>query len=189
MGYRSRGGGLVGRDRVGAGGCRKGSRRRGITPRLSGDQTRQAVEERGEDRLLGGARRQVDLDLGFQLDDAGGEFDQTQSQGVELHDAPDRAFGHDASHRPQQPISAGMQEETELVGLGLVAGGAVGGEVVLPRLDMVLGLAARAIEPLIEVLGATTLEVGDMKRVSLPTGPTSTRAMMRSTRRQLSAAS
>jgi len=28
-----------------------------------------------------------------------------------------------------------------------------------------------------------------MKRVSLPTGPTSTRAMMRSTRRQLSAAS
>ena len=82
-----------------------------------------------------------------------------------------------------------MQEETELVGLGLVAGGAVGGEVVLPRLDMVLGLAARAIEPLIEVLGATTLEVGDMKRVSLPTGPTSTRAMMRSTRRQLSAAS
>jgi hypothetical protein len=54
-----------------------------------------------------------------------------------------------------------MKEEAELVGLGLVAGGAVSAEVVFPRLDMVLGLAARAIEPLIEVLGATTFEVGD----------------------------
>ena len=77
-----------------------------------------------------------------------------------------------------------MKEKAELVGLGLVAGGAVGGEVVFPRFDMVLGLAARAIEPLIEVLGATTLEVVTMKRVSLAWGPTSTRAMMRSTRRQ-----
>jgi hypothetical protein len=42
------------------------------------------VEECGEDRLLGGARRQVDLDLGFELDDAGGEFDQAQLQGVGL---------------------------------------------------------------------------------------------------------
>ena len=47
----------------------------GITPRLSGDETRQAVEQHGEDRLIWGAGRQVDLDLGFQFDDAGGEFD------------------------------------------------------------------------------------------------------------------
>ena len=63
---------------------------RGITPRLSGDETRQAVEQHGEDRLIGGAGRQVDLDLGFQFDDAGGEFDQAQPQGVELHDPPHR---------------------------------------------------------------------------------------------------
>ncbi len=56
-----------------------------------------------------------------------------------------------------------MQEETELVGLGLVAGGAVGGEVVLPRLDVVLGLAARAIKPLVELLGAATGKIGDDK--------------------------
>ena len=49
--------------------------RRGTLPRLSGDQTRQAVEGEAEDRLIGGARRQVDLDLGFQLDDAGGDLD------------------------------------------------------------------------------------------------------------------
>ncbi len=47
-------------------------RLRGIMPRLSGQKTRHAIEECGEDRLIGGARRQVDLDLGFQLDDAGG---------------------------------------------------------------------------------------------------------------------
>src|SRR5436190_22623033 len=42
-----------------------------------------------------------DAPAALQLDDAGGEFDQAQSQGVELHDAPDRAFGHEAAHRPQ----------------------------------------------------------------------------------------
>jgi hypothetical protein len=30
----------------------------------------------------------VDFKLGFQLDDAGGDFDQAQPQGVELHDPP-----------------------------------------------------------------------------------------------------
>jgi hypothetical protein len=78
MGYRSRGGGLV----VGMGSALKVAGRGGdggITPRLSGDQTRQAVEEHAEERLLWGARRQVDLDLGFQFDDAGGEFDGKRS--------------------------------------------------------------------------------------------------------------
>jgi hypothetical protein len=36
-----------------------------------------------------------------------------------------------------------VKEQAKLIGLGLVAGGAVRGEVVFPRLDMVLGLAAR----------------------------------------------
>jgi hypothetical protein len=92
----------------------KGEIAGGIKPQLSGDETRQTVEEHGEDRLIGGARRQVDLDLGFQFDDAGGEFDQALSQGVELHDAPDRAFGHDTARRPQEPIGAGMQEQAKL---------------------------------------------------------------------------
>src|SRR5690242_19401718 len=44
-----------------------------------------------------------------------------------------------------------------------MAGSAVSGEVVLPCLDVVLGLAAGAVEPLVKVLGATALEVGDDK--------------------------
>src|SRR5690242_7437619 len=44
-----------------------------------------------------------------------------------------------------------------------MAGSAVGGEVVLPCLDVVLGLAAGAVEPLVKVLGPAAFEVGDDK--------------------------
>jgi hypothetical protein len=47
----------------------------------------------------------------------------------------------------------GVQEQTKLVGLGRMAGSAVGSEMVLPCLDVVLGLTTRAVEPLVEVLG------------------------------------
>jgi len=47
-----------------------------------------------------------------------------------------------------------VQEEAELVGFSLMAGGAVGGEVFFPGLDVVLGLTARAVEPFVQVLGA-----------------------------------
>src|SRR5260370_37164560 len=144
-------------------GLKAGVGRRGTMPRFSGDQAWQAVEDAAEDRLIGGARRQVDLDLLVQFDDAGGDLDEAQPQSVELHDAPGRAFGHQPAHRPEEPVGTGVKEEAELVGGGLMAGGAVGGEMVLPRLDVVLRLTARAVEPLIELLGAAALEVGDDK--------------------------
>jgi hypothetical protein len=40
---------------------------------------------------------------------------------VELHDAPDRAFGHDAAHRPQEPISASVQEQEKMYPDGPIA--------------------------------------------------------------------
>src|SRR4051794_40588323 len=43
-----------------------------------------------------------------------------------------------------------MQEEAELVGAGLGAGRAIGGEVRLPRLDVVLRRAAPAINVFVE---------------------------------------
>ena len=70
---------------------------RGLMPRRLGDEARQAAEEHGEDRLIGSTRRQMDLEQGFQLDNAGGKFDQAQPQGVELHDSPERTSGHNAS--------------------------------------------------------------------------------------------
>jgi hypothetical protein len=54
-----------------------------------------------------------------------------------------------------------MQEQAELIGFGRVAGSAVGGEVGLPRLDMIFRLSAHAIEPFVEFLGATALQIGD----------------------------
>jgi hypothetical protein len=97
---RCRGGGFSFFGIGAALGLKNGGRWRGVTPQLSGDETRQAVEQHGEDGLIWGGDRQVDLDLGFQFDDAGGEFDQAQPQSVELHDPPHRVFGHDAAHRP-----------------------------------------------------------------------------------------
>jgi hypothetical protein len=102
-------------------------------PRFSGDQARQAVEDDAKDRLIGGARRQVDLDPLFQFDDAGGDLDEAQPQSVELHDAPGRALGHQPAHRPEEPIGTSVKEEAELVGGGLMTGCAVGGEMVLTR--------------------------------------------------------
>jgi hypothetical protein len=93
------------------------------------------VSESGitSDRLIGRAGRQMDLDLGFHLDDAGGDLDQSQPQRVELGDPPGRAPGHQCAQAPQQPIGAGVQEQTELVGGGLGTRGTVGGEVGFSR--------------------------------------------------------
>src|SRR5260370_15242783 len=144
-------------------GLKAGVGRRGTMPRFSGDQAWQAVEDDAEARLIGGARGQGDLDRLFQFDDAGGDLDEAQPQGVELHDTPGRGFGHQPAHRPEEPVGTGVKEEAELVGRGLMAGGAVGGEMVLPRLDVVLRLTARAVEPLVERLAAAALEIGDDK--------------------------
>src|SRR5512144_2317142 len=96
-----RNGGSVGRR--GVGGC-GGGHGRGTRPRLSGDQPQQAAEDEVEDRLIGRAGRQMDLDLGFQFDDAGGDLDQPQPQRVELRDPPGRGPGHQCAQAPQQPI-------------------------------------------------------------------------------------
>ena len=48
----------------------------GTLPGFSGDQARQAVEGEVDDRLIGGARRQVDLDLPLQFDNPRGDLDQ-----------------------------------------------------------------------------------------------------------------
>lgn len=76
----------------------------------------------------------MDADLPLGLDDPGRQFDQTQAQRVELYGPLARPARHQSAHRPQQPVGVGMQEQPELVGGGLVAGGAIGGEVRLPVL-------------------------------------------------------
>jgi len=60
----------------------------GTLPRPSADQARHAAEDESQDGLARCAAGQVQLDLGFPLDDAHGELDQAQAQRVELEGAP-----------------------------------------------------------------------------------------------------
>ncbi|UVK50368.1 hypothetical protein DBIPINDM_008075 (plasmid) [Mesorhizobium sp. AR02] len=70
-------------------------------------------------------------------------------------------FGITARRPHIRPVSTGMQEEPELVGRRSGAGGAVGGKMRLPRLDVVFGGAAPAVEVLVERLGLAAGKVGD----------------------------
>jgi hypothetical protein len=54
-----------------------------------------------------------------------------------------------------------VQKQPELIGGGLGARGAVGGEMGFPGLDVVLRLAARAVEILVQRPAAAVAEVGD----------------------------
>ena len=131
----------------------------------------------------------MDLDLAFQLDDAGGDFYEAQAQRVELRGAPMGTLGRGHAQAPHDPIGAGVQKEAQLVGRRFRAGGAVRAKMRLPRLDVVLGLAAAAIDVFIEPARDALSRLVTTKRVSTPSDPASVRAMMRSTRPQLSAPS
>ena len=63
-----------------------------------------------------------------------------------------------------------MQEQPELVGRRACAGRAVGGEMRLPGLDVVLGRAAPAVDILVERLGLSAGEVGDDEAAIGPLG-------------------
>jgi hypothetical protein len=59
------------------------------------------------------------------------------------------------------PIGAGVEEQSKLVGRGLGAGGAVGGQMRLPRFDVIFRLAAPAVAILVEYARIAAIEVGD----------------------------
>lgn len=105
--------------------------------------------------------RQGDDDPGLLLDDGGGQLDEVQPQRVELGAAPWGFPWTGGAQFPPEPVGAAMQHQAHLVGVRLRARRAVRGEMGLPGLDVVLGLAARGVELLVEMLAATALEIGD----------------------------
>jgi hypothetical protein len=54
-----------------------------------------------------------------------------------------------------------MEHETDLVGERRTATGAIGGELRLMQLDQIFGLAARAIQAVVDPLGRADIEAGD----------------------------
>ena len=140
-------------------GC-EGRARAGHAAPGSGRQLDGAAGEKCPALLVGIAGRQRDLDPGVHLGDPGGDLDQREPDRVELGVAPERGLGRQAAQRVQQPVGGGVDQQAELVGRGAGAGGPVGGEVQLVRLDQVLGLAALAVDALVEPARRAG-EVGD----------------------------
>src|SRR5271168_1189918 len=98
----------------------------GVTPRPSGDEardfeTRDSSERIVENVLRRTRCRQVHADHRLHLDDACGNFDQAQAQGVELRHTPHRMLRHRHAQAPHDPVGAGVQEQPQLVGAGLGA--------------------------------------------------------------------
>jgi hypothetical protein len=107
------------------------------------------MPEHETQNILGGVqRRQVNPDHRLHLDNAGSDFDEPQAQRVELRDAPHLTLWHRHAQAPHEPVGAGMQEQPELVGRGLAAGGAVGRQMHLLGLDVVFHVAASGADPL-----------------------------------------
>ena len=101
-----------------------------------------------------------ELDLGFELLDAYDDLEDGEADGAEHRGSPGQASGRSKPQAVHQPIGGGVQDETELIGLELMAGGAVGGGVELEILDQIFHAAALAIDFLVDSLGAP-FEVGD----------------------------
>ncbi len=103
---------LLAGDRVliaGLAGCNAGFRP-GQMPHSSTGEARQAVEEEAQDRLIGTGAGQMKRDAGLQRDDAHGELHEAQPEGIELRDPPAGALRHEAAQRPQDPVSARVQQ-------------------------------------------------------------------------------
>src|SRR5258707_4450474 len=97
---------------------------------------------------------------GGTLDDAGSDLDQTKADRCELCSRQRRALRSGAAHGKHKPVGGGVQDQAELVGFGIAAGGAVGSELALMQLDEVLGVSPRAIEGPVKML-CGRLEAGD----------------------------
>ena len=132
----------------------------GTSPVGSRWQRESAAGEAGEADLVGVGRWQRDLDAGDEFSNPGGDLDEGEAQSVELGVAPKRGLRRQAAQGVQEPVGGGMDQEPELIGGRLGARRSVGGEVQLVRLDRILGLAATAVEDLVEPARGAG-EVGD----------------------------
>src|SRR5712691_7272083 len=89
----------------------------------------------GEAGLVRVGGRQGNFDAGDQFGDAPGDLDQAEADGVELGVVPERCPGRQAAQGQHQPVRGGVDQQPELVGGGLGAGGAVGSKMQLVSLD------------------------------------------------------
>src|SRR4051794_26472475 len=133
----------------------------GRTPRRSRTEWQQRAGQAAEEFGLGTCRGERKANAARGLDDPGGDFQETKTQRRELGRGQFPDFGNGVAHGQHQPISGRMEHETDLVGERRTATGAIGGELRLMQLDQILGLAARAIQAVVDPLGRADIEAGD----------------------------
>ena len=107
----------------------------------------------------------MDADAGGALDDAGADLEQAPADGGELGPGERHPARHGIAEREHQPVGGGVEHQPELVGERALAGSPVGGELALVLLDEVLGLAARAVDPLLEAAGLAGERGDDVARI------------------------
>ena len=107
----------------------------------------------------------MDADAGGALDDAGADLEQAPADGGELRPGERHPARHGIAEREHQPVGGGVEHQPELVGERALAGSPVGGERALVLLDEVLGLAARAVDPLVEAAGLAGERGDDVARI------------------------
>lgn len=122
----------------------------GLAPHRLRHEPRDPIKHDAQDALVRAGGRQVQADLGFHLDHPRGDIEEARRSRSVSHWATAKLerFGIAARRPHMSQVGDGMQEEPELVGRRSCAGGAVGGEMHFPRLDVVLGrLAGRRTAP------------------------------------------
>jgi len=102
-----------------------------------------------------------DVDTGGGLDDAGSDLDQPQADGGEIGGPERGGLRQHLSQSPHQPVGGGVERQPHQVGIGRAARGAVDLHLRLVAFGTVLGLSTGAIERVVDMIGAATLERGD----------------------------
>ena len=131
---------------------------RGRTPRWSRTERQQRSGQAAEEVGFGACCGERKANAARGLDDTGGDFQETKTQGCELGSGQFPGFGNGVAHGQHQPISGGVENEADLIGECRTATGAVGGELRLMQLDQILGLAPRAIQAVVDPLDRTDIE-------------------------------
>ena len=110
---------------------------------------------------VGAGSGKGEADARRDLDDAGTELQKPQAKSVKLSNGERVCPGNGITEGEHEPIGGGVQDEPHLIGERAAAAGAIGSELRLVQFDQVLGLAAGAVERLVDMLGRPGLDTGN----------------------------
>src|SRR6188472_370422 len=133
----------------------------GRTPRRLRTERQQRAGQAADQVGFGTCRGERKANAACGLDDTGGDFQEPKTQRRELGSGQFPDFGNGVAYGQHQPISGGVENEANLIGERRTAAGAIGGELRLMQLDQIFGLAARAIQAVVDPLGRADIEAGD----------------------------